>query len=1043
MEEANMNTTNLLSMLRILIFTIALGVLFIVFLIKSIKRGRRIEELEKQLKELQKIADQGMQPQIPMAQPMYGQPSYPPYQAPVQDVNTQTQGFYQNGQPVAGVPVQTEAFQQTPVFQPAPPPVVTAQPYAAPGFEAPAPVTNNIPDQTPTPSWATPPSKVQRPQTVVAETPAPAPRQKFFSSINITFGIGVLLLTIVGATFMTGSWDWMTEEIRAISLVILVVLVYGMSFLAGKVLKLQQTGFALYSLASLLGPIVIVGMGSFELLGPGFSFKSGSGWLVATVASLLLLVSAVGGRFIFRDEKTQANIYQGTTYISLTWLVVFLSAQIGQGSEVVNEWSMILLGLSTLALAFRIIDMTKIFEGEKFFKVYSEIVLYIPAVLLVFSVALGDGALFGAMLINLISLVLFAKFRKGRQWVKYITPLFGVLTAVNWCVFENGEEMYVMTSVTMVILFVVYVVHKVFGISTGVSEIGLPVSLCLITTFVSFEDIPEMGAAACFITVAIFVFQLVFEPVLAKNSSVPEGIFKGAVSMPSKIALSIVSALFYYLGTIMIFLTIKMLPYEGHLYLPLTALVPVIIALIVRFVWKDDIRITMAGAVLAVISSIVSLISCSTIEAQHRDILYKSDICSWVFVISIMVMALFFMVSAIKEKRFSFVASLWASVFLNAVSAGVFLFIGHQEDLVFTYKPVPGNSFEIARQIASVSFLALNVIALAVSFFFIRKKEGVIKQYASVFKYISCVVSLHWFLLAWLLIGSNWKLVIVAAVFAALLSVFDMQMFSILPIIASEISIISELEKIDSNDLRNVILIAVTVAVAGLGRLIFRKKIFSKKAIDYLSFTAVMFLFPLQPEDYVAMMVFLTLALLVINLAGRVKITSRVLLSVFAALVCMAIVTQPFFDYPELIKLEIDMLLMLGTLFLICRVIKPAPAKVMKYFWFTGVALCIVAEGVSAAVTGEAFDLILVGTASFGIFIFAFIRRNRLWFILGIISMISIAVYLSLAFWSSLVWLIYLLVAGVILVVMAALNEWGKRHNKEGKNKRFFQEWTW
>ena len=190
-------------------------------------------------------------------------------------------------------------------------------------------------------------------------------------------------------------------------------------------------------------------------------------------------------------------------------------------------------------------------------------------------------------------------------------------------------------------------------------------------------------------------------------------------------------------------------------------------------------------------------------------------------------------------------------------------------------------------------------------------------------------------------------------------------------------------------------------------------------------------------------MVFLTLALLVINLAGRIKIPVRVLVSIFASFICMAVVAQPFLTYPDVIELEINLMLMLGTLLLICKVIRPATQNVMKYIWFTGVALSIVAEGVSAAVTGEALDLIVVGTASFGIFIFAFIRRNRLWFILGIVSMISIAIYLSLAFWSSLVWLIYLLVAGIILVVMASVNEWGKRHSKDGKKRRFFEEWTW
>ena len=238
-------------------------------------------------------------------------------------------------------------------------------------------------------------------------------------------------------------------------------------------------------------------------------------------------------------------------------------------------------------------------------------------------------------------------------------------------------------------------------------------------------------------------------------------------------------------------------------------------------------------------------------------------------------------------------------------------------------------------------------------------------------------------------------------------------------------------------------LAAACIAVAGIGRLLFRKYIVSKKAVDYLSLTSFILLFGLPGTDYTAMLVFITLAVLIINLAGRVKIPLRVIFSIVAAFICMAVIAQPFIEYPELIKLEINLILILGTLLLICKVIKPFPANAAKYIWFTGVAIALVAEGISAAATGEALDLIIVGTASIGIFIFAFIKRTRLWFILGIVSMISIAIYLSVAFWSTLVWLVYLLVSGSILIVMASVNEWGKRHNKDGKKKRFFEEWKW
>ena len=208
------------------------------------------------------------------------------------------------------------------VTPPAAAPVAPAAAPVAPQTAAPAPVQYRQAPVTPT-------APVEKPK-----------REKFFSSINITFGIGVLLLTMVGATFMTGSWDWMSDAVRVIGLIAIVILIYGMSLFAGKGLKLQQTGFALYTLASLLGPIVVVGMGAYELFGSSFSFRHGGGWIVATVASLVLLLSSIAGRFLFTD-KGKSNVYRTTTYIALTWLVVFVSAQAGQASLYVNEWTAI------------------------------------------------------------------------------------------------------------------------------------------------------------------------------------------------------------------------------------------------------------------------------------------------------------------------------------------------------------------------------------------------------------------------------------------------------------------------------------------------------------------------------------------------------------------------------------------------------------------------------------------------------------------------------------------------------------------------------
>ena len=616
-------------------------VLFIVFLTRWINRGKKIKELEREISALRSGNT---------TQPVQGvnNPPLMPYQAPYQMSDTagtqpanirlpeiQTQGYMP--------PLDTPVPQLTFVPQTAAVPQQTFAPQAAPVPE----ILTEVPGQAETPSWAVPPSQVRNVQPQIIQTEQTT-KKKAFSSINITFGIGVLLLTIVGATFMTGSWPWMTEGFRTAALVTIVVMVYGMSFLAGKVLKLQQTEFALYTLASLLGPIVIVGIGAFNLLGSAFSFKDGTGWLVATVAAIVLVASSVGGRFLFREEKTQANIYQGTFYIALTWLVVFLSAQIGQASEVVNEWSMICLGLATMALVFRIIALTDLLKGELFFKVYSEIITYIPAGLLLFSSFFADGAIFGATIIEFIAFVLFAKFTEGREWVKYLTPFVGMMVTFSWIVFGDAEEVYLMTSVVMVIIFILYAVHKVTGLSTWLSDIGLTVSLGTITSIIAVEKAPEMGAAACFVTLAMLIFQMTIEPLLSKDGTVLKSIFNEKVYEPLKIILSLLSASFYYGGMTMVFLSAEQMPFKGHLFFTLSALVPAVVSVIARAVWKDDIRIRTAGTVLSVISVVSGIASCFSVNSKSGWYMHI-EICSAILTLAVISMSVFFILKPLKS----------------------------------------------------------------------------------------------------------------------------------------------------------------------------------------------------------------------------------------------------------------------------------------------------------------------------------------------------------------------------------------------------------
>ena len=198
-------------------------VLFIIFLTKYIKSRKRIKELEKEINDLRygngnQAAQNEYAPNVMPQQNIVTQQNVMPgydQQTFIQLPEIQSQGYAQP-QAAPADPVQTYAPQAAATAV-VPQPAMVSAPAYAPQITPETQMQKEIPGQAPTPSWAKPESasaSVQMYQQAPVEEKKP--REKFFSSINITFGIGVLLLTIVGATFMTGSWPWMTEGIRAI-----------------------------------------------------------------------------------------------------------------------------------------------------------------------------------------------------------------------------------------------------------------------------------------------------------------------------------------------------------------------------------------------------------------------------------------------------------------------------------------------------------------------------------------------------------------------------------------------------------------------------------------------------------------------------------------------------------------------------------------------------------------------------------------------------------------------------------------------------------
>lgn len=99
----------------------------------------------------------------------------------------------------------------------------------------------------------------------------------------------------------------------------------------------------------------------------------------------------------------------------------------------------------------------------------------------------------------------------------------------------------------------------------------------------------------------------------------------------------------------------------------------------------------------------------------------------------------------------------------------------------------------------------------------------------------------------------------------------------------------------------------------------------------------------------------------------------------------------------------------------------------------------------TAIATEAAVDLLTLLTVGFIIFLISFFIKQKKWFLLGGLSLVMTAVYLHMKLTDGRQWWIYLLLAGLILIVVAASNELLKQRGDSLKSKtgRLLEDWKW
>ncbi len=167
------------------------------------------------------------------------------------------------------------------------------------------------------------------------------------------------------------------------------------------------------------------------------------------------------------------------------------------------------------------------------------------------------------------------------------------------------------------------------------------------------------------------------------------------------------------------------------------------------------------------------------------------------------------------------------------------------------------------------------------------------------------------------------------------------------------------------------------------------------------------------------------------------------LITAAAAAGVIALWMQPLVDVTDTWfedRLHILPLLLFG---LVIRKLYEQP--VGGYFLFGVGVYTMLRFGITAIMTEETADLLTLLVTALVMFIASFYIKQKKWFALGGISLVLTAVYMHMKLTEGRQWWVYLLLAGLILIVVAGSNEMLKQRGDSLKSHagRLWQDWTW
>lgn len=175
------------------------------------------------------------------------------------------------------------------------------------------------------------------------------------------------------------------------------------------------------------------------------------------------------------------------------------------------------------------------------------------------------------------------------------------------------------------------------------------------------------------------------------------------------------------------------------------------------------------------------------------------------------------------------------------------------------------------------------------------------------------------------------------------------------------------------------------------------------------------------------------------------KETAAVLLSMSSALAAIAFMTRPFLTPDSsMISCKIN-LAIFALLGIACKYIwqnhqlaSKISSTIIFVIAFTGLII-------DSMVFNNIANKIFVLAVTAAILILSFFTKSKTWFVASSVALVVITVFSTWRYFDALGWWLYLFIVGVILIVIAAVNEACKKKGESVKStvSKKFSDWTW